>query len=580
MSKAFDPLKRLVGSLNARFAHLRAFPNNALPAPPPAQPHLHHPHGTTAFKQTPAVPTHFQLRTARPAHRDGPLLLNHLSANFNNLAKRVFLPEPARVAAVNYACQSAGRAPMPSLLAGNAQRMLHHQPLAFAVPRGFAKNVGLSSSRGFCSAVGPAANGPVRLMAQMYAKPIGALSSQANKKSVDPKSSGHKKAQRKHRRGEIKKSTPSVRPAISAANIKAFLARAAKVEQEHQTLVVCNAATEPLTTATAISMAKAAGKTMSELNELPTLRSSDDCPTNVDMCFMLDASPLWHLDTMVSALHTDSLKAPKQLNGQFIENLLEVTEYQYQHFMEVSAILQRLVQCPQAREISLHGYELRVHFAGTTLFDMGKFLQALGVDPKSPHFDLEEIYIDASMDQYFPQASVNDYYYASSLMSEDTWDDCSSIQTSLIYANSEFSTSVVSLVEMSQESPWEAEEAIVDEKTTVDSEATVHSDDFDAMTTQRSSDALAPIMEESAIVDIGMYPTEDPWAKQQEQERQFVSSPVPATVALRESTLHLDALSSQILSSTHVSDEYFDSIRGFLDGIEAVHRHADQMYNR
>ncbi|KAI9234364.1 MAG: hypothetical protein BYD32DRAFT_423698 [Podila humilis] len=552
MSKALDPLKRLVGSLNAR-----AFPANTLPAPP-QQPHLHHSHNTSAgasaaatiFKQP--APTHFQVKVALPVHRDGPLLLNVLHSNFDNLAKRVLLPEPARVAAVNYACQNAGRPPMASLLSATSHRMMHHQPLAFSVPRGFAKNVGLSSSRGFCSVVGTT-NGPVRMMAQMYAKPLGALSAHANKKTVDSDNAQHKRLQRKHRGGEVKKRA-STRPArLSTSTIKAFLTRAALVEQQHQMLTVCNAATLPITTAAAISMAKIVGKTVSELNELkelPKLHASDECPTN--------------------------------LNGGFIEDLLEITEYQYQHFLEVSTILQRLVQCPQAREISLDGYELRVHFTGTTLFDMAKFLLELGIDPKSPHFDLEEIYVDASTNQYFPQASVNGYYYASSLMSEDTWDDCSSLQTSLIYADSEFNASAVSLAEIEplpvQHSPWE--EAVAPEKAPSE---VVDIEQKEAMTllseikedqAQRSSEIEH---EDAIMVETALnveYPTEDPWTQPQSQPK-----PSESREFLHESTLRLGALSSQILGSAQVTDEYFDSIRGFLDGIEAVHRHADKLYS-
>ncbi|KAG0347197.1 hypothetical protein BG004_008236 [Podila humilis] len=622
MSKALDPLKRLVGSLNARIASLRPFPANTIPAQPP-QPLLHHTHNTSGagatattavFKQSP-LPTHFQVKIPLPAHRDGPLLLNHLHSNFNNFAKRVFLPEPARVAAVNYACQNAGRAPMASLLSANSRRMLHHQPLSISsVPRGFAKNVGLSSSRGFCSAVGPAAatNGPVRMMAQMYAKPLGALPSHANKNQVDSeknKKNKSKRAHHQHRRGEIKKRSIMARPSTSI--IKAVLARAAQVEQQHQMLTLCNAATQPITTAAAVAMAKVAGKTASELNKLPKLHTSEDCPTNVDMCFVLDASPLWHLDTMVSALHTDSLlRAPKQLNNQFIQDLLEITEYQYQHFLEVSGILQRLVQCPEAHEITLDGYDLRVHFAGTTLFDMGKFLLELGIDPKSPHFDLDEVYVvndsDDSGDyqKYYPQASVNGYYYESSLMSEDTWDECaSSSQISLIY-ESEFNTSVVSLVEMEplpvQQSPWAAggegegracavdvskkgenDSEVVDKHIAEQIESSEHTLQQQQQQWKRSTkeDEVSVVAQEEQVTDIGMYLTEehDPWVQQQQQRQEPTLAP---SLALQESTLRLDTLSSQILGSTQVTDEYFDNIRGFLEGIEVAHRHADKLYGR
>ncbi|KAF9110215.1 hypothetical protein BGX27_006633 [Mortierella sp. AM989] len=593
MSKALDPLRRLVVQFNARIAHFRAFP--ATNIPPPAPPHLHAPAPSTAAHSIPIskplpIFGQFQVKIAYPTHKDGPVLLKHLNSQFNTFARNFFVPEPARVAAVDYACRAAGRPQMASLLSKGSQRALNHQPLRFAVPHGFAKNVGFFSSRGFSSGtLHPALNGPVRMIAHMYVKPLVALPTNSQKFSekdgahhqLTAKERLHQQRNKAHRGGEIKKRSCSSRmrtPAtrIPPSTVKAFLTRAALVEQRHQILTVCNA-NAPITTATAISLAKVAGKTMAELEELPKLNSYDDCPTNVDMCFMLDASPLWHLDTMVAALHTDSLRAPRELNSGFIEDLLEITNAQYQHFMEVSAILQKLVKCPEVREITLEGYELRVHFVGTTVFDMVKFLQQLSIDPKSPHFDLEEVYVDQLMaqEQYFPQASVNGYYEPS-LSDAETWDDCNSLQSSLIYADSERCSSVASFAHLEslpeQDSPWEGLAAAADtqevESDHENDEQVPHQDynlveDHEMIAASTVNDVpVVPVIDAS-----GLFPGEEP-----------VSPWKSAASLIQESTENLDKMSSKILNSKVVSEEYFDDIRGFLDSIEAVHRHSEKLF--
>ncbi|KAG9063128.1 hypothetical protein KI688_004728 [Linnemannia hyalina] len=593
MSKALDPLRRLMVQFNARFAHTRAFPNANLPQPAP--PHLTAPPPQatasaaahlTAPLPKPALPYfgHFQARVPVPAYKDGPVLLAHLNRQLYTLARQVFVPEPARVAAVNYACKSAGRPQMASLLAQSSQRMMHHQPLRFAsaVPHGFARGVGLSSTRGFCSSVGPAVNGPVRMMAQMYAKPLGSMPAHAQKMSSEKDSTRQPIAKhRSHKKsGEIKKRTASANR-LSPITIKAFLNRAAQVEQQHQILNLCKTNVAPaISTATAISLAKVAGKTESELEALPRLQFSETCPTQVDMCFLLDASPLWHLDTMVAALHTDSLRAPKELNRRFIDDLLEITNAQYQHFLEVSAILQKLVQCPESREITLEGYELRVHFSGTTLFDMIQFLRQLAIDPRSPHFDLEEVYpnhVDME-EQYFPQASVNRYYEPTPSDNE-TWDDCSSIQSSLMmFTDSERCESAASFTTLEslpeQESPWDGlqpdtvEDIIQDEddlqeeqqqEQEHESEQDVHVyENISTTPTASSADILFP-GEESI----------SPWT----------NAPVASSIMIQESTDNLNKLSSRILNaSTVVNQEYFDDIRGFLDNLESVHRHSERLF--
>ncbi|KAG0369096.1 hypothetical protein BC939DRAFT_447542 [Gamsiella multidivaricata] len=590
MSKALDPLRRLVVQFNARLAHIRAFPT-ANTAPPPAPPHHLHAPSVPFSKPLPAF-GQFQVKVPYPSHKDGPVLLAHLNREFNSFARNLFVPEPVRVAAVDYACRSAGRPQIASLLSKGSQRMIHHQPLRFAVPHGFAKNMGVFSTRGFSSgatAFQPALNGPVKMMAQMYAKPLGSLPANSQKLSEKDHHQQYrlrtKKRQdrNKNRSGEIKKRTTESR--LSSSTIRAFLNRATLVEQQHQILSVSGAANVPITTATAISLAKVAGKSVEAIQELPKLNCSESCPTNVEMSFLLDASPLWHLDTMVSALHTDSLRAPKELNGGFIENLLEITNAQYQHFLEVSAILQKLVQCPEAREITLEGYELRVYFVGTTLFDMAQFLKQLGIDPKSPHFDLEEVYVDETMarEQYFPQASVNDYY-APSLSDNETWDECSSLQSSMMmYTDSERNSSVSSFATLEdlpeQESPWEGVVPVADtadEAEDIETEAEAEQEaqevpqeqDIDAMMEMTASAVVAP-----ALSADGLFPGEEvvsPW--------KGASTAITAASMIQESTEHLNELSSRILNSAVVSEEYFDNIRGFLDSIEAVHRHSEKLF--
>ncbi|KAF9096784.1 hypothetical protein BGX23_010472 [Mortierella sp. AD031] len=605
MSKALDPLRRLVVQFNARFAHTRAFPTNTN-IPPPAPPHLSvaPPQAATTTSAAahlvaplpkPALPYfgQFQAKVPLPSHKDGPLLLAHLNRQLNTLARQVFVPEPARVAAVNYACKSAGRPQMASLLAQSSQRMMHHQPLRFAsaVPHGFARSVGLSSTRGFCSSVGPAVNGPVRMMAQMYAKPLGSMPAHAQKLSEKDNSQHRqsiaKKRHHHNKSGEVKKRN-AVNHRLSPMTIKAFLNRAAQVEQQHQFLSLCKTNVAPaVSTATAISLAKVAGKTESELEALPKLQASETCPTQVDMCFLLDASPLWHLDTMVAALHTDSLRAPKELNRGFIDDLLEITNAQYQHFLEVSAILQKLVQCPESREITLEGYELRVHFAGTTLFDMVQFLRQLAIDPRSPHFDLEEVYPDHALnEQYFPQASVNQYYEPS-LSDNETWDDFSSIQGSLMmYTDSERCESVASFATLEslpeQESPWDGVKTDADEMVYDGLE-----DEQEAQEEQDQHMDLSTTPTPSGNdEDLSTTPTGTPTASSakllfpgEESVSPWNNAMSSSSMVIQESTENLNKLSSRILNaSTVVNQEYFDDIRGFLDNLEAVHRHSERLF--
>ena len=235
MSNALDPLRRLVVQLNARLAYFRALPANF---PPPAPPHLHAPHTAPVVPFARPLPQpafgQFQVRVPYPSYKDGPQLLTHLNQQANTLVRNLFVPEPVRVAAVDYACRSVGRPQMASLLSIGGGGVQLHQPLKFSVPHGFAKNVGLNSSRGF-SSFQPAMNGPVKMLAQMYAKPLGSLP--AHVQMLSPKESqnlcqplARKKEQRSNksrRGGEIKKRAASLTCNISRATIKAFLDRGA-----------------------------------------------------------------------------------------------------------------------------------------------------------------------------------------------------------------------------------------------------------------------------------------------------------------------------------------------------------------
>jgi len=379
------------------------------------------------------------------------------------------------------------------------------------------------------------------------------------------------------------KRTAAIPTRLSASTVRAFLDRATIVEQQHQIMTLCNT-NAPITTEAAISLAKVVGRTASELEDLPKLKTTESCPTNVDMCLLLDASPLWHLDTMVSALHTDSLRAPKELNKGFIDDLLQITNAQYQHFLEVSAILQKLVRCPEVREITLEGYELRVHFVGTTLFDLAQFLQQLAIDPKSPHFDLEEIYVDSSMsgEQYFPQASVG-RYYAPSLSDNETWDDCNSLQSSMMmYTDSERCSSVASFAPLDcmplQESPWEGIAAAADEAESDMTEEDDNTDDNDDQVAPQGQDMIEELSSIIAPAPDSAAPTLTKTTADLFPGEESMSPWKSTSASIQESTHHLDRMSSKILNSTVVSEEYFDDIRGFLDSIEAVHRHSERIF--
>ncbi|KAF9157844.1 hypothetical protein DFQ26_008259 [Actinomortierella ambigua] len=639
MNRAVDPLRRLVVQLNSRlFAQTRPPPvgTQVLPHTTHHTHHYHH-HAVAHVHPHQPVPTativpskasifgQFERKVPSLAHKDGPALMKHLAQTH-----KLLVPEPVRVAAVNYACRSAGRPKMASLLSQHANRQRFHQPLVWGstngvVPHAFAKNVGLSSSRGYCSTT-LAMNGPVKALAQMYAKPLGSLPTHAQKHQLsekDLKQQSPRTARKVHHRPSSDDTKPRRRrgarrqaPAhsVSFETVQAFIARATQMEQQREMAMLCDdVVMAPITEAVAISLAKVTGRTEEELEELPKLVCSDDCPTSVDMCFLLDSSPLWHLDTMVSALHTDSLRAPRVLNRDFIDDLLEISNCQYQHYMEVSTILQRLVRCPEAREISLIGYELRVHFEGTSLFEMHKFLKALGIDPLSPNFELEELYADDSMqDRYFPDTATMHYYNRLSMMTgEDTWDDCSSIASglgsSVMMTPSEYSSSQVSLVYMSsapaEQTAWETVASLMEfEKEQLEQD----DDEQEGYNNQESTPApsvetkveLVEVEDEdeneeyeghgydsdetsSFLFDAPAVEDEMiAWAEEEVDDmdvraegRQAPISQMPSPSSsqqLQEQQMPILAMSSQILNSTPVGQEYFENIRMFLDSLEAM----------
>jgi len=242
--------------------------------------------------------------------------------------------------------------------------------------------------------------------------------------------------------------------------------------------------------------------------------------------------------------------------------------------------LQKLVQCPESREITLEGYELRVHFSGTTLFDMIQFLRQLAIDPRSPHFDLEEVYpnhVDME-EQYFPQASVNQYYEPS-LSDNETWDDCSSIQSSLMmFTDSERCESAASFATLEslpeQESPWGGLQP--------DTVEDIIQDEDDLQEEQQQEQGQETEQEVHVYEDISTTPTAssaDILFPGEESVSPWTSAPVASSVMIQESTDNLNKLSSRILNaSTVVNQEYFDNIRGFLENLEAVHRHSERLF--
>jgi len=59
----------------------------------------------------------------------------------------------------------------------------------------------------------------------------------------------------------------------------------------------------------------------------------------------------------------------------------------------------------------------------------------------------------------------------------------------------------------------------------------------------------------------------------------WTNAPVASSIMIQESTDNLNKLSSRILNaSTVINQEYFDDIRGFLDNLEAVHRHSERLF--
>ncbi|KAG0227609.1 hypothetical protein BGW41_003718 [Actinomortierella wolfii] len=639
MNRAVDPLRRLVVQLNSRlFAHAKLPPATHPPPPvgtqvlPHSTHHTHHYHHHAAAHVHPhqPVPTativpskasifgQFERKVPSLVHQDGPSLMKHLAQTH---PRKFFVPEPVRVAAVNYACRSAGRPQTTSLLSQHANRQMFHQPLVWgsanSVPHAFARNVGLSASRGYCSTPIFAMNGPVKALAQMYAKPLGSLPIHAQKHQLSEKDLDKQRSARKvqrpssddtkPRRGRRAHKKVTQQFFVSPMAVQAFVARATQIEQQRKAAMLCSdVVMAPISDAAAISLAKVAGRTEEELEQLPKLVCSEDCPTSVDMCFLLDSSPLWHLDTMISALHTDSLRTPRVLNKEFIDELLEISSCQYQHYLEVSSILQRLVKCPEAREITLTGYELRVHFEGASLFELQKFLKALGIDPSSPNFELEEIYHDSSMeDRYFPDAATVHYYNALSMMSgEDTWDDCSSmvsgLDSSLIMTSSEYSTSQVSLDYLLspvwEQTAWESVADLMENENGQDNEveenvslvSVVAPVDAEMKFEEEEKERVPPSVEMlHGAVQFEVPPVEDEmsaWAKVDSSladEEDMVESvhqgastspalSLSSSQQLEEQQLPILALSSQILNSTIVGHEYFDNIRVFLDSLETL----------
>jgi len=87
-----------------------------------------------------------------------------------------------------------------------------------------------------------------------------------------------------------------------------------------------------------------------------------------------------------------SQRPNSQLNSSFVQHLQEIAEMQHDHMMEVISVLGTLLRNGDF-EVKISGCELRINFPrGMQKIEIENMLQNLGIDPNSPHFELEEIF--------------------------------------------------------------------------------------------------------------------------------------------------------------------------------------------
>ncbi|PKY37604.1 hypothetical protein RhiirA4_390673 [Rhizophagus irregularis] len=151
-------------------------------------------------------------------------------------------------------------------------------------------------------------------------------------------------------------------------------------------------------------------KTVENVPEL-IFNSNED--VQVYMSIILSSSNFWNIDDSISLSNSTnsinsttsvlsyllqrrndyvSQKRNSQLNSTFVQHLQEIVEMQHDHMTEVISILGALLRHGDF-EIKIDGCELIVNFPrGMQKNEIANMLENLGIDPNSPHFELEEIF--------------------------------------------------------------------------------------------------------------------------------------------------------------------------------------------
>lgn len=149
------------------------------------------------------------------------------------------------------------------------------------------------------------------------------------------------------------------------------------------------------------------------VENVPELFFNSNEDVQVYMSIILSSSNFWNLDDSTSLSNSTnsinsttsvlsyllqrrndpvSQKRNSQLNSSFVQHLQEIVEMQHDHMTEVISILGALLRHGDF-EVKIDGCELIVNFPrGVQKIEVENMLQSLGIDPNSPHFELEEIF--------------------------------------------------------------------------------------------------------------------------------------------------------------------------------------------
>uniref|UniRef100_A0A1D1YK36 UPF0426 protein At1g28150, chloroplastic n=1 Tax=Anthurium amnicola TaxID=1678845 RepID=A0A1D1YK36_9ARAE len=155
------------------------------------------------------------------------------------------------------------------------------------------------------------------------------------------------------------------------------------------------------------------------VENVPELIFNDIEDVQVYMSIILSSSIFWNLDDSTSMSNSTSSvnsntsvlsylfqhrndpisqRRNSQLNSSFVQHLQEIAEMQHDHMTEVISILGTLLRHGDF-EVKISGCELRVNFPrGMQKIEIENMLQNLGIDPNSPHFELEEIFFDKNIE--------------------------------------------------------------------------------------------------------------------------------------------------------------------------------------